>query len=54
MQKPSVTETNKCAHEGCKCNVPDNGQFGKYCSAHCQNAKDLTELRCDCGHPGCA
>ena len=44
----------KCAHESCVCLVPEDGKFGAYCSAHCQDAKDLSELRCECGHPGCA
>ena len=45
--------SEKCAHQSCVCMVPENGEFGAYCSAHCQDAKDLTELRCECGHPGC-
>jgi hypothetical protein len=44
---------NKCAHPACKCLVPDNSQFGKYCSAHCETAQEVSELKCDCGHPGC-
>ena len=46
--------SEKCAHDSCVCLVPENGKFGAYCSAHCQDAKDLSELRCECGHPGCA
>lgn len=48
-----MSPSEKCAHEICVCLVPENGEFGKYCSAHCQDAKDLTELSCDCGHDGC-
>ncbi|MDP2319896.1 MAG: hypothetical protein Q8O42_11240 [Acidobacteriota bacterium] len=48
-----MKEPNKCAHPACKCLVPDNGAHGKYCSAHCEMAKDVSELKCDCGHPGC-
>jgi len=48
-----MNDDNKCAHPACKCIVPDAGKFGKYCSAHCETAKDVSELKCDCGHPGC-
>ena len=43
----------KCAHPACECLV-HNDEFGKYCSAWCQAAKDTLELRCECGHPECA
>jgi hypothetical protein len=33
--------------------VSEDGEFGAYCSAHCRDAKDLSELRCECGHTGC-
>ena len=46
-------DTNKCAHPACNCTVPKNGQFGKYCSEHCKEARDRIELYCDCKHPGC-
>lgn len=46
-------DSHKCAHELCKCTVPEKGPYGKYCSEHCREAKDMTELRCDCKHPGC-
>lgn len=55
--KPDIntaTTAAKCAHDACKCIVAPNGQYGKYCSEHCQDNGDLIELRCDCGHPGCA
>ena len=48
-----MAETAKCAHPGCSCLVRPGGQYGKYCSEHCQEAKDITELRCDCKHPEC-
>jgi len=48
-----MSEMNKCAHPACKCIVSNDGQFGKYCSEHCQEAKDMAEIRCECGHPGC-
>jgi hypothetical protein len=48
-----MARTEKCAHESCVCLVPEDGEFGKYCSAHCEDAKDITELKCDCGHAAC-
>ena len=46
--------TEKCAHPACKCVVPsEGGQYGKYCSEHCREAKDTAEIRCDCKHPAC-
>jgi hypothetical protein len=48
-----MAKSGKCAHESCVCMVADDGEFGAYCSAHCRDAKDLTELRCECGHAGC-
>ena len=43
----------KCAHPACKCMVDGNGPYGKYCSEHCQEAKKVSEIRCDCKHSGC-
>jgi hypothetical protein len=43
----------KCAHPACNCTVAEKGEFGKYCSEHCKEAKQITELRCGCRHPGC-
>jgi len=43
-------EPNKCAHDGCSCNVPDGE---KYCSMTCERAKDVTTIACECGHPEC-
>ena len=40
----------KCAHELCNCMAPAGE---KYCSTYCENAKDVTTLQCDCGHPAC-
>ena len=48
-----MAETATCAHPGCKCQVRPGGPYGKYCSEHCQHAKDITELRCDCKHAEC-
>jgi hypothetical protein len=44
---------NKCAHPPCKCLISKDSQYGKYCSEHCREAADVTELRCDCKHPAC-
>jgi hypothetical protein len=43
----------KCAHPACNCTVEANGPYGKYCSEHCKDAGQITELRCGCRHPGC-
>ena len=48
-----MANSEKCAHESCVCMVNKDGGFGAYCSSHCRDAKDLTEIRCECGHPGC-
>ena len=45
--------TTKCAHPACSCMVTSGGAYGKYCSEHCKEAKNITVLRCDCMHPGC-
>lgn len=39
----------KCAHPACNC-MPPKGE--KYCSPYCHDAGTLTELVCNCGHPG--
>jgi len=43
----------KCAHPACNCNVEANSPYGKYCSEHCKDAAQITELRCGCRHAGC-
>ena len=48
-----LMDTNKCAHPACNCTVQKGGPFGKYCSEHCKEARDIIELHCDCKHPGC-
>jgi hypothetical protein len=53
MADNNITDHNKCAHDGCNCSVSGDGPFGKFCSQHCEQAGDITELKCDCGHPGC-
>ena len=49
-----MKDVQKCAHPACKCLVPSNSPHGKYCSVHCQNATEAADVKCNCGHPGCA
>ena len=42
--------TDKCAHKMCSCMAAEGS---KYCSPQCEDAKDLTTLACECGHPHC-
>jgi hypothetical protein len=49
-----MKDVQKCAHPACKCLVPSNGPHGKYCSVVCQNASEVADVKCNCGHPGCA
>lgn len=46
-------ENSRCGHEGCNCMVSGDEEF---CSPHCEDAddQDITEIACDCGHPGCS
>jgi hypothetical protein len=48
-----MTDTIKCAHPACKCQITADGRYGKYCSEHCKEAADTTEIRCECRHPSC-
>lgn len=48
-----MAKTEKCAHDICVCMVSGDGEFGKYCSAHCKDSADVTTLRCECGHDAC-
>ncbi len=45
-------DDDKCGHDRCICLTTDDEE---YCSPHCEEAadQDLTEISCDCGHPGC-
>ncbi len=45
-----MADAKKCAHSSCTCVVTDK----KYCSKQCEDHKDVAELACDCGHPGCS
>jgi hypothetical protein len=49
-----MASPQKCANPVCKCMVVGEGAFGKYCSEHCEQAKDVSEIRCDCKHPACS
>ena len=46
-----MANNEKCAHPACNCPAP---QGEKYCSNYCHDMRQLTELACNCGHPGCA
>lgn len=39
-----------CAHEACNC---AKGADSDYCSAYCESAEGVTELKCECGHAAC-
>ena len=47
-----MSDQKKCEHPACKCMVTSD-EFGDYCSRHCQDAGEMTELRCECGHSAC-
>jgi hypothetical protein len=48
-----MSDPNKCAHPACSCIVSKTSTYGKYCSEHCKEAADTTELRCECQHLPC-
>jgi hypothetical protein len=48
-----MTQPIKCAHPACACVVPENGPHGKYCSDHCKEAGQISELQCGCQHLEC-
>jgi hypothetical protein len=48
-----MTDPTKCAHPACQCVVSKSRPYGKYCSDHCTESADTTELRCDCQHLPC-
>lgn len=45
-----MSGAKKCAHPACNCPVTDGK---KYCSTKCESSKSMTELACQCDHPGC-
>jgi hypothetical protein len=46
--------TEKCAHPSCACLLAPDRPFGKYCGEHCEDAGEMSELRCECGHEMCS
>jgi hypothetical protein len=52
-KKADMAESITCAHPPCNCVVPAAGPHGKYCSEHCKEADQITELRCGCQHLEC-
>jgi len=48
-----MADEKKCAHPSCQCMVGPKGPYGKYCSEHCKEKGQSTELRCDCQHAAC-
>jgi hypothetical protein len=49
-----MVKEEKCAHPQCSCKVTEGGLHGRYCSEYCKLAGDaVTEVFCECHHPGC-
>jgi hypothetical protein len=48
-----MEDSRKCACDMCNCQATEGTN---YCSDHCRDVaeQDITEIRCDCGHSGCA
>jgi hypothetical protein len=44
-------EQKRCDHPACECIVSKDTD---YCSQSCEDAGDMTEISCNCGHAGCA
>ncbi len=45
-----MDKVKKCKHAACNC-VPADGK--PFCGDVCKNAKNVTELMCQCNHPEC-
>lgn len=45
-----MSKQEKCKHPACSCMAPE-GQ--SYCGDWCKDAKNMTEIACQCKHPGC-
>lgn len=45
-----MSQAKKCKHAACNC-MASNGK--DYCSDRCKDSKKMTELTCQCNHPGC-
>jgi hypothetical protein len=48
-----VIHLEKCAHASCLCPIAPDRPFGHYCGRHCEEAGELAELKCECGHEEC-
>ena len=48
-----TAESTTCAHPSCKCMLSADRPHGAYCSEHCREAGQVTELRCGCQHVEC-
>ncbi len=48
-----MADAKKCAHPSCQCVVSKDSPYGKYCSQHCKESGQRTELRCGCQHAEC-
>lgn len=46
-------DRQRCEHPSCACAVDMSAPHWPFCSEHCKEAADTTELRCDCQHPAC-
>jgi len=47
----TIAAENKCKHPACSCPTEKGSNF---CSQSCEEAGDLTEIACQCGHPNCS
>ena len=52
-EKEGTAESTACAHPSCKCALAAGRPHGNYCSEHCKEAGEITELRCGCQHAEC-
>jgi hypothetical protein len=53
VKKEGTDKSVACAHPSCKCVLSADRPHGKYCSEHCKEAAQTTELRCGCQHAEC-
>jgi hypothetical protein len=44
-----MSDSKKCAHPVCSCNVTS----GKYCSTECEAMEKTPDIACKCPHAGC-
>lgn len=45
-----MPDKKECKHPGCSCTAQEGSD---YCSQYCHDARDTTEIACNCGHTGC-